>query len=438
MYGNTLNDFNNASIGLGNTEFASKDKIVPDSIRFKTVKQAIAARRVPVKIRAEQQAYASNTNKLIRIILPNNCIYDTRKGYLTFDLTLVTTGGTYKRLHSGVFSAFNRLRILAGSTEIEDLRDYNRIYCILWEMMNPILVTGNVGVDTLGFGTQAQRNLLGTTTTQYACPVYSGVLNTELLPIDNIKSQLVLEFYLEDPTTCVETDGTNPIIQISNIVYHMERLELDQMFRSKIASYVNTHGLKLGFHTWERYISALTTGAQQNIVISQKSSSINGILNIFVNSGQISNPAINDKYITWPGPQNLAALTSAPTFVSTLINGTIYPDEPIDETYANAWEPYNMYLRWIQKWEESGIMPIAPPINSQVFPFDRFVQIDDFEPFPELDDVINPFTTLSNSSNIIKKLVFGGLITANYQLDSWIEFFKQICIYSDGSIQVIQ
>lgn len=429
-YVNSNNSFNNANIGLQGTDFQDRDKLVPDSIRFKTVKSAVAARRVPVKIRAEQQQYSSSSNKLMRIILPNNAIYDTRSSYLTFDLTITTTGGTYKRLATAVFSAINRLRVLAGATEIEDLRDWNRIYNILWEMINPPDVTANMGTTVMGFGTQFERNLLGSQVTSYACPIYSGVFNTELLPFQNLKNQIVLELYIDDPTTFVETDGTNPQITISNLVFNMERLELDKSYSDYIMSYVSTHGLKLGFHTWERYINALTTGVNQNISITQRSSSMNGMLNIFTNSATINDPTTNDKYLNW--------LPLTISTVQAFINGSVYPDEPIDCVYASAFQAFQIYLRWVQKYNANGLNPIAAPLTNFAFTSNRFVQVDDFEAFPELDDVINPFNTLISTSPIIKKLVFSSLIPANYQLDSWIEFFKLICIYADGSIAVKQ
>lgn len=429
MYSST-NDFNNTSIGLAGTDYQNKDIVVPDSIKFKTVKRTIAARRVPVKIRTDQLQYNSTQNKLIRILLPNASIFDTRKGYLTFNAQVSVTGGTYRRFASGIFTIFNRLRILAGTTEIEDIRDYNRIYAILYEMQNPILSTGNIGVTTMGFGTQADRNALGLTNGEYACPIFSGVLGTELLPFDNIPTGITLELYIEDPTVCIETDGSVPIITVSNVQFHIERLELDASYRSFIAGRVRTSGLTLGFHSWERYTTALTTGAQQNININQRNSSVNGFLNIFVNSAELNTTTVNDKFLTWL-PRTIQT-------TSLLINGNTYPDEPIDCVFANATEPYQGYLRWIQKWELDGIVPIAPSINNQAYNTDRFVQIDDLEPFPELDDVINTFNTLQNNTSITKKLQFAGVIPANIQLDTWIEYFRLVCIYPDGTIKVVQ
>lgn len=421
---------------LGQTDFGKFNVVVPESLKFQPSKRGLSARRVPVKIRSENQTYASNNNKLVRFMLPNNAIYDTRAGYLTFTLTLTTTGGTYKRIHSGIFSIFQRLRILAASTEIEDLRDYNRIYAALWEMVNPIEVTSNIGVTTLGFGSQAQRNALGAAVnTDYACPLFSGVLNTELLPFDNINAGVVLELYLDDAVNVVETDGTVPVITISNPVLHLERLDLEPSYRASLAAYVSSNGLKIGFRTWDRFINSLTTGSQQNLTINTRNASMNGILNFLINSSQLQNTLINDKFITWtPTP------TGGGTLQQTVlqINGTIFPDEPIDCVGTSRYECYQMYCRWVMKWKMNGFLAIAPPINSVAYQSSRFVQIDDLEAYPEEGDLVNPFTTLSNNNTLIKKLQFSAAIPNGWQLDSWVEYFKEIIIAQNGSVSVLQ
>lgn len=421
----------NKSNTLQDTDFQNSSVVIPDSVKFKTVKAGLAARRVPVKWRSEQQTYSSNGNKLVRIILPDGALFDTRSGYLSFDLAITTTGGAYKRVHSGIFSILNRMRILVNSKEVENILDYNDIYSKLWEMTNPNLTTSNIAIQSLGFGTQAQRNVLGAAaSTSYACPLFGGVLNTELLPFDNLSTGMVLEFYLEDPLRCIETDGTAPQYTVTNVIFHMERLELDPSYRSFIAAYIRANGLQLGFHTWERNIAALTQGTSQNIVINQKSSSVNGILNYFTLSTNSTVTTVNDKFLTWL-PLGLSTY-------SVNVNGTIFPDEPIDCVASNGFEIFQIYARWQRKWKLNGLMDSPPPINATVFMVNRFVFIVDFEPYPEMMDIINPFSTLGNSANIIVKLNFTALIPLNYQLDSWIESFRQIKIGCAGDITVLQ
>lgn len=425
--------FNNTSVGLSNTDFSSFGVIVPDTLKFSTAKSGLAARRIPIKIRTQQQTYASNNNKLIRFELPNATLYDPRSGYLSFNIALAKTGGTYIRIARGVFSLFNRIRILAGATEIEDIRDYNRIQNILWKMMNPVQTVDNIATPVMGFGTQTQRNADGASgSTAYIMPLMSAFFTQQLLPLDNVNSAIVLEMYLEDPTACLETDGTSPIITFSNGVFHMERLELQQSYRDFIANYVKSNGLKLGFHTWERYINPLVGGATQNIVIQHRSSSMNVMLNLYVNSVTINDPTVNDKFITWPGT------TSNLSSNQVIVNNMPFPDEPTDYTYSNMFEGYQQYCRWIIKWKLTGMLEVPPPIAIADYPVDSFIQVDDFEAYPELEDVINPFSTLSNNTSIIKKQNYNGGVPANTQLDTWVEYFKQFQILPSGLIKILQ
>jgi len=431
--------FQNANVGLEHTDLAGFEEKVPETLKFTRSKQGLAARRIPIKIRAELQQYSTDKNKQMRFLIPNGTLLDFRKGYLQFDVTLAKTGGTYIRVHEGIFSLFDRLRILANTSQCSDVRDWNRIYNALWQMIQPAIVTQNIGVGLMGFGTQATRNAQGAITVTYICPIWSGLLNTELLPLDNINGGLQLELYLGDPTTTIETDGTTPIVTISNPVLHCERLELDVNYRRGMADYVRANGLQLGFHTWDRYINQLTGGTQQNVNIQHRSSSLNAMLNIFVNAQELNNPAVNDKFIKWP------TLNFASNQV--INNSQTFPDEPMDGTYAGFGEIYQMYCRWIMKWSLNGILTDAPPIswasfggNAPIPAADaQFVQIDDFEAYPEEMDLINPYTTMANNTTIMKKMNFSAPIPLNtYQLDTWAEFFQQATILSNGKVELLQ
>lgn len=412
---------------LLDTTYANLPQYTPDSVKFKPIKQALPGRRVPIRIRPEQNLYASNNNRLVRFPIPNSYLLDTRYGYITFNCTVTVTGGTFLQIAQGIFSIFNRLRIIQGSTAIEDILDWNRIYAALWEMTVPFLVTSAIANPAMGFGTQLQRQAQ-TNNYFFVLPLFSGVLNTELLPLQNINNGLWLELYIEDPTKCIETDGATPIITVTSLLFHVERLELDPSYMAFIRSFVASNGLTLGFHTWTRYVNVLATSSRQDIQINHRSSSLNGILNFFINSATLNTTTSLDKFLNW------IQLTETQT--QLFINQVIFPDEPIDVSYANAIEGYQAYCRWEKKWKLNGFLDIAPVISIQAFNNNRFVQIDDLEPYPEEDDLVNPFTTLTNNATIIKRLFFSGSITANYQLDSWIEWFQVITIKQNGVVDV--
>lgn len=413
---------------LNQTSFSSAQVFIPDSLKFKQIKQGLRARRVPVKIRAEQQSYSSNGNKLVRLMMPNNELYDTRKGYFTFNVAGTVTGGTYARFAQGIHSILNRVRILFGSTEVEDIREYNQIASILYEMKQPAQVTANIGA-AMGFDTQANRET-AYATKDYKIGCMSGVLGTELLPLDNINAGMIIEMYLEDPMACVETDGANPQYTLSNLEFHCERLVLDQAYRNYIRDTVRSQGLQLGFHSWAHYQTNMGTGSRQQLQINHRSGSVNGILHTFRDSSVYTDPQVDNKFLFWD------PLTIQDTQVK--VNNSIFPDEPIDCVYATRAEPYQGYLRWTNHWDLDSINAFAPPISNQAFATNRFILIDDFEPYPEVDDIINPMSTEMNNSTILKMLNFTGAIGSGYQLDSWVEYFTQIGINSNGTIQVLQ
>ncbi len=407
--------------------------VIPDQIKFKTSKQALQARRLPIKQRSEQQTYASNNNKQIKIKLPNNALYDTRYGYLSFTMSATATGGTYCRVASGADSVFDRLLIRFGAADVEDIMDYNRIKSILWETEVVPDVSANFSSTSakggMGIGTQAERNVLSAGA-DYSIPIVSGILNGELLPFQSVRNGMELNFYIADPTTCVETDGTNPVITITNVVFHIERLDLDQKYLSFIATYIAANGLQIGFHSWERYTSTLGTGAQQNLLINNRSSSVSGLFNLFLKSDELNNTLISDRFLNW--------IPLALSQYSMLINGNTFPDEPIDALTNGGWEAYQIYLRYVTKWKLNARIPISPSIPFEYFTNDRFLFIVDLEAYPEEEGLINPFTTLGNNATTILKLVFNAPIASGYQCDTWIKYFKQVAIYSDGSARVIQ
>ena len=408
--------------------------VIPKSIKFQQSKAALACRRSPQKLRAENTTYASNNNRQIKIKFPNSALLDTRYGYLSFDCAIAVTGGTYRRLAYGAYTPFDRLNLKVATADVEDIDNYNRCQSLLYETELIADITASFGssstIGGMGWGTTTERNALGLLTTSYCIPLYSGVLNTELMPFQNVRNGMELSLFIGDPTTFVETDGTNPIVTISNVVFHVERLDLDEKYLQFISNYVAANGLQMGFHSLQRYSNTLGTGLQQSILLNSRQSSVSGFFNVFVDSTSLNTTTTNDKFITWL-PQNLIRY-------SMISNGRIYPDEEIDCVTNGGFEAYQIYCRYLCKWKLNGMIPEKLPIPFDYFRVDRFIFILDLEAYPEEEGLINPFTTLNNAASTVIKLTFTGSVAANLQLDTWVKYFQQVTIYGDGSARVIQ
>lgn len=413
---------------LDATAFDKFPVYLPPEIKFGEIKKALAASRQPLIVRAELQSNSTDKNRKITIKLPNKEVLDTRKGFLYFDVTLAVTGSTRRRLHSGVQCIFERIVVRAGTTNIYESKDYNRISAILFELMNDIDNTGDIGM-AMGYGTQPERDAAGLVTTRYACPINSGLLASELLPTKDLATAIEIDLYLADPQTIVESDvtGVSAVITVDNVEFHIEKYTFDVNYLNFISEYISTNGLSLGFHEWERHQNTISTATTQNILINDRASSVNGMLNIWLPTATINDMTVNDRLITWT-PNNLS--TS-----QVIINSTPFPDEPIDLATGNRWIGYQGYLRWANKFHLSGILDKAAPITSTAYAVNRFVEFDDFEPYPEApDNIINPFSTRDNAANTLKKLTFTVAPVNTFQLDTWIEKYTQVDIFKNGSI----
>jgi hypothetical protein len=408
-----------------------EEQIIPSSIRFRTLRTALPAKRVPIKIRAEQTSYTSNQNKLIKINFPVNIedLIDTRKGYLTFDTQIATVGGTYVRVQQGIYNIFNRIRLRIGGYELEDIRDYNKIYSLLWEMIQSPDTTANIGYLNMGFGTQYDRNNLSgnNVVTGYTCPVMSGIFTQELLPLGVLKQGLCLELYIEDPTVSLETDSSSQVVTISNIQFHCERLELKKSFQAYVNNYIRTKGLKLGFTSWEHYTNILSAGVNTQIALNHRSSSVSTVINFLLPSSQNNNTLINDRHYTFL-KYNLSE-------ASILFEGRLFPDEPYDANSPWSIELYQSYARWINRWTLQGFLLNPPPINIQAFNTSKFFVLFDFEAYPEEVDIINPFNTIRSNNALDMRFKFSTSVPSGMQMDSWVEYYTIIEIYADGMVR---
>lgn len=280
--------------------------------------------------------------------------------------------------------------------------------------------------------------------------------------------------------------GVNSIqYQLSNILLHVSRINFDKEFANRISMHVKTRGFNVGFHSWLRFTNMIS--AQQQAVsfnIFVKKVSVHNLLHTFqpLNYQGFTSPStINDKFIRFYGPGSTSdavnnylvtpvyqTTTSAsdaypkdgaggylqffflnPLQTNLQLNGKTVPDEPIittsgqlagavtlgaGQTGPNCYEPFNDYLKWCLKSRLDGIIPIKAPIINSSYCAVRFIQIDSFDAYPEVSDVITDFNTLGESVAIIKNWTFGAFCSKPIFMITWAEFFVRIRIETNGSV----
>jgi len=424
-----LNSYNQVTANLNDTAFSNLEEVIPPSMKFNALRRGAPATRTRIRLRPEQNSYSTNSNQKIQIKIPNDCIIDFRKAKWVFKISLAKTGGTYIRLAQGIQSIFERMRTLSGSTQIFEIRNWNDLMSKeIFERIPPEVID-SVGMCQ-GYGSQAERNAAGSAVTEYEMCFMDPLLGQQLVPLHKLKGLLQMELYLDNAQKFIETDGTNPILTLSDLELHCDRIELSSRYLAQVDQYIAANGFTCGFLTWERYDNSLISGGtSQDLRINAKQASVNGIKNYFNAANTVSNTTVNDKFITWPKLDLFQT--------QLIINSKTRPDEPILADQAQGSNFWEIYSNWIGMARGDGFIKIPPPINEYDFNnSDQFVQIDDFEAYSEENELINPFTTIGNQTDILQKLVFSSAIPANYQRLSWLQYYQKTQIYANGTVNV--
>lgn len=359
--------------------------VVPQTLKFPTLSRNPNIVRREKILRPRDNVNSSNGNNIIHFDLPAETM-DLRDGFLQVTIKLTKTGGTYVRMAQGSWSWIDYIRVVAGGGYEDRVQYYNRFYSLLWNTTISPEVQSTIGQDLLGIGTQATRNTWGAASngTTFIVPVRCGILNQGLLPLKNLCTPLngqsvFVELVIDNPANFIETDGSNPQIEITNCRWSYDQLIGDSesssgsdMFVAAIASEVN-RGLTLGYKHWSVYQQPVINSSN-DIPINSKVSSLNAILTTIVDGSTLNSTTTNDKFTTWP-----KTLTGPVTYTNFQwqINNNWIPFEPIDCS-GDALRAYLHLLRYQGVWDSKGIMNFPASITLDSFNSDQFVLVGDF------------------------------------------------------------
>lgn len=497
---------------------------VPDKFRFPQTKVGLPALSTPVKIRSDTLNYDTQSNTQVRFLIPNGDIYDFREGYITFNMNILLPSNgahmTYFKIQKYIYSIFNRMRVRGGGRDMEDILQYGQIYSEMMEAALDKDIKDYFG-DAMNMGNDQSRNAIWMTSTAnptgqklstgaavtafpattagggggnyaFTCPLMSGVLGTQLMPLDAVaKAPLELYLYLAPAQTFIESDlgsavstidsanlyngdsVSGIVVTISNVQIHALRMTFDGAYTRKITDFIKMYGFKLGFHSYVLYQNTLNTSvAQFQATIQARYLSIHNLMHTFQPSSYSTFAnCYNNKMISfYGGASNTNSGTGIVTTTNTSaggldlaifvnpmntnmqLNGKTFPDEPIVCTSGqvagnspfignvgpNMWEPYADYLRWLIKAKLSAFIPIRPPLDNRTYITNRFIQFDSFDCYPEVADIVNEFNTVQDNVAIIKNWSFNGNAPLNLTLNTWVEFFVRVRIGPSGAIEMWQ
>ena len=343
--------------------YPSSDEItIPWNARYSFPSQANKAVKITPRIPPKNGANFL-PGQTVRLEFPAQGYVNTANLTFEMDVVLVENAGpllagqqAYVRFQNNIQSTFTRVRLLYGSTPLEDIVGYNIIARMLTEwtsssgsvMDQTSIADGIGGVTDVNGVTVNSRGLAHGYSVTDGNPFYApnkkltrryqftlalGLLTQgKLLPTKFMASQLAIELTLARETDCIITNGSaasstvnlalTPTYSIKNVNMIPEILEFDASYDNMFLKGLQEGGVPIKFSSWHTYQFSHPGGQSANILIQERSRSVKSIYTVI--RRQISSYK-NDSGALMA---NLAAGQSLESF-QYRIGGRYFPASPV-------------------------------------------------------------------------------------------------------------
>lgn len=312
---------------------SSEDVVVPWNARYSFPSQANKAVKITPRI-PPKNGSAFKPGSMIRVEFPAQGYVNPANTTLSFDVTLNGMDGAAQQLcrfQNNIQSIFSRVRLLYGSTPLEDIINYNVIVRNLTEWTagtgrDQCSIAEGIGATSVGQGNGGttgiihtrQNNIQGfsamtaTTPVNFECVAGAGLVpngqalssassvnpstrryqisfalgmfcQEKLIPTKFMASQLAIEITLEQPQACIIAipgSGITPTKEatytVDNVVLIPEILEFDASYDAMFLRGLQEGGVPIKFSSWHTFPSTIS-GAAMNVMIQERSRSVKAL-----------------------------------------------------------------------------------------------------------------------------------------------------------------
>lgn len=320
---------------------ANEEVVVPWNARYIFPTQANKAVKITPRI-PPKNGMTFLPGNVIRIEFPAQGYVNPINTTLEFDVTLqsyATAGGEIVRFQNNIQSIFSRVRLLYGSTPLEDMINYDVIVRALteWTATNQnntidqtsiaegiggitwgadgsinqgvinvrqnliqgidesnaaaggASITGGNGVgivpnQVLGAGLVNQTGASNRySTRRYQVNLALGILTQDkLIPTKFMASQLAIEITLNQPSSCIfALQGAavppNPTYGVTNVNLIPEILEFDASYDAMFLKGLQKGGVPIKFSSWHTFTFSTGGGSSASPLIQERSRSVKAL-----------------------------------------------------------------------------------------------------------------------------------------------------------------
>lgn len=388
--------------------------------------------RVQIKIdpRDNSNTYLAtpSSQPVMRFALPNSYYINLYNISLKL-LNVQVSGGTTPSINNGIWSLFQRIRILYNSTVLVDFRNYNLFEAMMYQATASTSISTTLA-KVFGVDTQANRRTWAANGREYIFYPFRHICQNKLLPLPLLKGYFYIEFYLANPNTCVESATSITSISITSPQMIADGVVPSEQYENDMKNLISGGKLNYLWSGFEYYINTCTSSSNQiKIPHSCKSmKKIYAVQRLGANIGDISVNGKLDNY-NFNG-------TSEYQFK---INNLMLPSQPVNVT-STALEPYFNTLRTV--YDQSQIDdPYELFKDLTNITFDNYVtnkfiighQFDKYKANGS-GNITSGLDLTNTSSGIIHTVKMNT--TADNNIEHFVEYDKIIMVTPSGDMTV--
>jgi len=419
------------SSAIQDQRFGTLPIVFPEDLQFEETKRGMNIQRIPEKIKSQTTINMSNSNNEIIVRMPNENgdIFDARQGYITFDVQIQVTGGTYVRLSNGIWTSFIRFISRTANNEMENIQEYGRLYSWLWEALNDDREKETFNVF-FGIGTPTEREAFSKQKFRYTMPLISGFFGTEVLPLGCMSGYVEFSLFIGDIGTFIETDGTDPVITFTNVIFHVKRIAGSPQYIHSVKNKIYSKGMSISFPTYNFFSQQVSAGSVglNTLTVNSKFASIKTIIFFWVKQSDITNPLADDKFRTWPRLTNQHQWR---------INNRLFPPEAVQYFDPQRTEAYFAYADYCRKWNLMGNFSKGTPVPISPDEYangNQFFIVADLDQYPYQQNVINPFSNELSALNLQLDAYIEFPLASTFNGIFFLEYQRQINILPNGTV----
>lgn len=405
--------------------FNGLPEAIPARFEVKPLKRAPKAVREYQILEPTGQSPWTPNNRVITFMIPAFGVMDVRRGFLSFNAIFTSTGGTYRRCHNGIWTMINRIVISqAGQGDIEIAPQYGRFAHLDYIANREVDVDSYLGNGLWGIGDSAARDALAPGA-NYAIPLINGFFQIDPIDLTQLKGQLQIDIYLDDPVNFMEYDGSAGSYSVQNVQLYVEKLNF---YSNSVESMAIKKKNMWRMTSWRNYIQNFNApGNNWTLAIDHKTNSVDGFRTVLQASTAYSTPTVNNRLETY--------LKNNVANYQPVINGLPVPSRPIDCT-RNA--GYITFLANSNKWDIHGSFNDPPVITLSDFNNSKFIVGYDMRAFPYSPQLVNPVSFAEASTSLNVNFSTGSVApsTPNFNHYTYVNF-EQILILTNGMFTTV-